>query len=122
VIEFFDRRWHQADLIHAAAATPLRDQAAAHPGLRPDGRHGGRNDFSELNGFHSKSPRCRGSQSSPPARPANFLVAILLITGLGLTQLNSDAGKVLSVVRGSPAVRSRSLARRQHSPRSTASP
>jgi regulator of sigma E protease len=60
-------------------------------------------DFNEPNGFHSKSPLQRiAILAAGPA--ANFLVAILLITGLGLTQLNSDAGKVLSVVRGSPAV------------------
>jgi regulator of sigma E protease len=60
-------------------------------------------DFAEPNGFHSKKAWQRiAILAAGPA--ANFLVAILLITGLGLTQLNSDAGKVLSVVRGSPAV------------------
>ena len=34
---------------------------------------------------------------------ANFVVAMLLITGFGLTQLNTDPGKVFSVAPGSPA-------------------
>ena len=59
-------------------------------------------DFDEPDGFHSKTPLQRiAILAAGPA--VNFLVAILLITGLGLTQLNSDPGKVLSVIPGSPA-------------------
>ena len=59
-------------------------------------------DFDEPNGFHSKSPwqRIAILVAGPVA---NFLVAIVLITGIGLTQLNTDPGKVLGVVAGSPA-------------------
>jgi regulator of sigma E protease len=59
-------------------------------------------DFDEPNGFHSKSPWQRiAILVAGPA--ANFLVAVLLVTGIGLTQLNTDPGKVLGVVTGSPA-------------------
>jgi regulator of sigma E protease len=59
-------------------------------------------DFEEANGFHSKPPwqRIAILVAGPVA---NFLVAILLITGIGLTQLNTDPGKVLGIVAGSPA-------------------
>jgi regulator of sigma E protease len=54
-------------------------------------------DFDEPSGFHSKAPLQRiAILAAGPI--ANFLVAMLLITGLGLTQLNSDLGKVLQVV------------------------
>src|SRR6202165_391221 len=59
-------------------------------------------DFADPNGFHSKSAWQRiVILAGGPA--ANFLVAILLITGLGLTQVNTDPGKVFNVVPGSPA-------------------
>ncbi len=59
-------------------------------------------DFEEPNGFHSKTPWQRiAILVAGPA--ANFLVAILLVTGIGLTQLNTDPGKVLGVVASSPA-------------------
>jgi regulator of sigma E protease len=59
-------------------------------------------DFSEPGGFHSKSPWQRiAILAGGPV--ANFIVAILLVTGLGLTQLNTDPGKVLRVVAGTPA-------------------
>jgi regulator of sigma E protease len=59
-------------------------------------------DFDEPNGFHSKTPLQKiAILAAGPA--VNFLVAILLITGLGLTQLNSDPGKVLNVLPGTPA-------------------
>jgi regulator of sigma E protease len=59
-------------------------------------------DFEEPDGFHSKPPLQRiAILAAGPA--ANFLVAMVLITGVGLTQLNTDAGKVLSVVLNSPA-------------------
>lgn len=61
-------------------------------------------DFDEPNGFHSKPPLQRiAILAAGPA--ANFLVAILLVTGFGLTQLNDDPGKVLRVLPDSPASR-----------------
>src|ERR1700747_2901958 len=54
-------------------------------------------DFNEPNGSHSKPPLQRiAILLAGPA--ANFLVASLLITGFGLTQLNSDPGKVVALV------------------------
>src|SRR6202165_1431999 len=59
-------------------------------------------DFEDPHGFHSRSAWQRiVILAGGPA--ANFLVAILLITGLGLTQVNTDPGKVFNVVTGSPA-------------------
>jgi regulator of sigma E protease len=59
-------------------------------------------DFGDPNGFHSKSAWQRIIiLAGGPA--ANFLVAMLLITAVGLTQVNTDAGKVFNVVPGSPA-------------------
>ncbi|TMB88442.1 MAG: site-2 protease family protein [Chloroflexi bacterium] len=59
-------------------------------------------DFNEPSGFHSRPPLQRiAILAAGPI--ANFLVAILLITGFGLTQLNDDPGKVQRVVPGSPA-------------------
>src|SRR4030088_379881 len=59
-------------------------------------------DFEEPNGFHAKSPPKRiAILAAGPI--ANFIVAILLITAFGLTQLNSDPGKVILVKTGSPA-------------------
>lgn len=59
-------------------------------------------DFQDSNGFHSKAPWQRILiLAGGPA--ANFLVAMLVITGFGLTQLNSDPGKIVSVVPGTPA-------------------
>src|SRR5215831_18794376 len=57
-------------------------------------------DFNEPNGFHSKTPLQRiAILAAGPI--ANFLVAMVLITGFGLTELNSDPGKVVGVVQGS---------------------
>lgn len=59
-------------------------------------------DFEAPNGFHSKPAWQRiAILAGGPA--ANFLVAMLLITGFELTQLNTDPGKVFSVNAGSPA-------------------
>ncbi len=59
-------------------------------------------DFDEPNGFHSRPPIQRVAILA--AGPmANFLVAIVLITGFGLTQLNSEPGKVTTVYVDSPA-------------------
>ena len=60
------------------------------------------NDFDEPNGFHSKAPWQRiAILLAGPA--ANFVVAMLLITAYGLTQLNTDPGKVVRVFAGAPA-------------------
>ena len=54
-------------------------------------------DFEEPGGFHSKPPLQRiAILAAGPI--ANFLVAMVLITGFGFTQLNSDLGKVLQVL------------------------
>jgi regulator of sigma E protease len=54
-------------------------------------------DFNEPNGFHSKGPLQRiAILAAGPI--ANFLVAMLLVGGFSLTQLNSDLGKVMQVV------------------------
>ena len=59
-------------------------------------------DFEEPNGFHSKHPLQRiAILAAGPI--ANFLVAMLLVTGFGLTQLNSDPGKIQRVLAGKPA-------------------
>jgi regulator of sigma E protease len=59
-------------------------------------------DFDDSNGFHSKHPAQRiAILAAGPI--ANFLVAMVLITGATMTQLNSDPGLVLAVVTGSPA-------------------
>jgi regulator of sigma E protease len=61
-------------------------------------------DFDEPNGFHSKSAMQRILiLIAGPA--ANFLVAMLLVGGYNLTQLNSDPGKVVAVVPGTTAAR-----------------
>jgi regulator of sigma E protease len=59
-------------------------------------------DFEDPNGFHSK-PAWQRIVILAGGPAANFLVAMLLITGFGLTQLNTDPGKVFSVSPGSPA-------------------
>jgi regulator of sigma E protease len=59
-------------------------------------------DFDQPGGFHSKAPLQRiAILAAGPA--VNFIVAILLVTGFGLTQLNSDPGKIQSVIAGRPA-------------------
>jgi regulator of sigma E protease len=59
-------------------------------------------DFEQPDGFHSKHPLKRiAILAAGPV--ANFLVAMLLITGFGLTQLNSDPGKIQRVLAGKPA-------------------
>src|ERR1700682_4928323 len=59
-------------------------------------------DFDAPNGFHSK-PAWQRIVILAGGPAANFLVAMLLITAVGLTQVNTDAGKVFNVVPGSPA-------------------
>ena len=59
-------------------------------------------DFEDPNGFHRKAAWQRILiLAAGPA--ANFLVAVLLITGYNLTQLNDDPGKVAAVLPNSPA-------------------
>jgi regulator of sigma E protease len=54
-------------------------------------------DFDQPGGFHSKPPAQRlAILAAGPI--TNFIVAILLISGFSLTQLNDDPGKVLRVV------------------------
>jgi regulator of sigma E protease len=59
-------------------------------------------DFEAPNGFHSK-PAWQRIVILAGGPAANFLVAMLLITGVGLSQANTDPGKVFKVVPGSPA-------------------
>jgi regulator of sigma E protease len=59
-------------------------------------------DFEAANGFHSK-PAWQRIVILAGGPAANFLVAMLLITGFGLTQLNTDPGKIFSVAPDSPA-------------------
>jgi regulator of sigma E protease len=58
-------------------------------------------DFDDANGFHSK-PALQRMFILAGGPAANFLVAMILITGFGLTQLNSDPGLVLSVLSSRP--------------------
>jgi len=59
-------------------------------------------DFEQANGFHSKPPLQRiAILAAGPA--ANFLVAMLLTTGFGLTQLNDVPGKIVRVLPATPA-------------------
>src|SRR6202140_4372330 len=59
-------------------------------------------DFEDPNGLHSKPALQRiAILAGGPA--ATFRVAMLLITGFGLTQVNTDPGKVFNVAAGSPA-------------------
>jgi len=68
--------------------------------VRMGGMEGG--DFDEPNGFHSKHPAKRiAILAAGPI--ANFLVAMVLIAGATMTQLNSDPGKVLAVFGDTPA-------------------
>lgn len=61
-------------------------------------------DFSDPSGFHNK-PALQRLIILAAGPAANFVVAMLLITGFNLTQLNSEPGKVVGVVPGSPAAR-----------------
>ncbi len=59
-------------------------------------------DLEDPQGFHTKSAVQRLLiLAAGPA--ANFLVAMVIVTGFNLAQLNSEPGKVVSVVPGSPA-------------------
>src|SRR5258706_11854157 len=58
-------------------------------------------DFEGPGGFHSK-PAWQRIVILAGGPAANFLVAMLLIGGFGLTQVNTDPGKVFRVLAGSP--------------------
>ena len=68
--------------------------------VRMGGMEGG--DFDDPQGFHRK-PAWQRILILAGGPAANFLVAMLCITGLSLTRLNDDPGKVISVVPGSAA-------------------
>src|SRR3989440_4872621 len=59
-------------------------------------------DFEEPHGFHSR-PALQRIAILLAGPVANFVVAVVLITGFGLSQLNSDPGKVMGGVNGSNA-------------------
>ncbi|HEY0830099.1 MAG TPA: M50 family metallopeptidase [Candidatus Dormibacteraeota bacterium] len=68
--------------------------------VRMGGMEGG--DFDDPNGFHRKAAWQRlVILAAGPA--ANFAVAMVLYTGLMLSQVNGEPGKVALVVPGSPA-------------------
>ena len=59
-------------------------------------------DFEDPNGFHRK-PAWQRLVILAAGPAANFVVAMLIITAVELTQVNTDPGKVLSVAGNSPA-------------------
>lgn len=59
-------------------------------------------DFEDPNGFHRK-PALQRILILVGGPLANFLVAVIVVAGFNMTQLNSDPGKVVGVVKGSPA-------------------
>jgi regulator of sigma E protease len=61
-------------------------------------------DFNEPQGFHTK-PAWQRILILAAGPAANFLVAMICITGLNLANLNNDPGKVTAVVSGSSAQR-----------------
>ncbi len=62
-------------------------------------------DFEDPAGFHTR-PAWQRLVILAAGPAANFLVAMLLVTAFGLSQLNSEPGKVATVLRGTPAARS----------------
>ena len=64
-------------------------------GMEPD-------DYDDPKGFHAK-PAYQRLLILVAGPVVNFLVASLLVTGVSLTQLNNDPGKVVRVLVGSPA-------------------
>ncbi len=59
-------------------------------------------DFDAPGGFHSK-PAIQRIAILAGGPIANFIVAMVLVTGFGLSQLNDDPGKVVRVVANTPA-------------------
>lgn len=70
--------------------------------VRMGGMEGG--DFDDPQGFHRK-PAWQRILILAGGPAANFLVAMICITGLSLTRLNDDPGKVTTVAPGSSAQR-----------------
>src|SRR2546421_11813466 len=68
--------------------------------VRMGGMEGG--DFADPNGFHFK-PAWQRILILAAGPAANFVVAIVVYTGLMLAQVNGDPGKVGAVVPNSPA-------------------
>src|SRR5215472_4311548 len=59
-------------------------------------------EFDDPNGFHRK-PAWQRILILIGGPLANFLVAMIIVAGVELTQLNSDPGKVFTVLAGTPA-------------------
>src|SRR5256885_5401483 len=59
-------------------------------------------DFAEPNGFHRK-PSWQRLVILAAGPAANFLVAMVIIAAVELTQVNTHPGKVISVTNGPPA-------------------
>lgn len=59
-------------------------------------------DFEDPNGFHHK-PAWQRILILVAGPLANFLVAIVIVTGVELTSLNTDAGRIFTVLPGTPA-------------------
>src|SRR5690242_19827466 len=59
-------------------------------------------DFTDPNGFHTR-PSWQRLLILAGGRLANFLVAMILITGYDLTQLNDTPGRVVEVLPNTPA-------------------
>jgi regulator of sigma E protease len=59
-------------------------------------------DFEDPNGFHRK-PALQRILILFGGPLANFLVAIIIVAGFNLTQLNTEPGKIVGVVKDSPA-------------------
>jgi regulator of sigma E protease len=59
-------------------------------------------EFEDPNGFHRK-PAWQRIVILVAGPAANFLVAVIIVTGVELTQLNSDPGKIFTVIPGTPA-------------------
>jgi regulator of sigma E protease len=62
-------------------------------------------DLDDSQGFHTK-PAWQRLLILAGGPAANFLVAMLVVTGLNLSMLNDDPGKVVRVIPGSTAARS----------------
>ncbi|HET9783092.1 MAG TPA: M50 family metallopeptidase [Candidatus Dormibacteraeota bacterium] len=59
-------------------------------------------EFDDPNGFHRK-PAWQRIVILIAGPAANFLVAMIIVAGVELTQLNSDPGKIFTVLPGTPA-------------------
>jgi regulator of sigma E protease len=61
-------------------------------------------DLDDPHGFHTR-PAWQRLLILAAGPAANFLLAMVVIAGLDLSQLNSDPGKIVGVMSGSPAAR-----------------